>query len=95
MDQKLEIFQVSADWMFQMDCNDVVLFWRLQRVLSVTSNALRQQVTNNEGACLHEELLKRNTSQMSVVFLVQQHYDVSHYDYMYVKFHENEYYDIP
>ncbi|XP_064612015.1 dynamin-like 120 kDa protein, mitochondrial [Liolophura sinensis] len=32
-----------------LDCNDVVLFWRIQRMLQVTSNALRQQVMNNEA----------------------------------------------
>ncbi|XP_070183367.1 dynamin-like GTPase OPA1, mitochondrial isoform X3 [Littorina saxatilis] len=32
-----------------LDCHDVVLFWRLQRMLNVTSNALRQQVVNNEA----------------------------------------------
>nr|KAG5710097.1 hypothetical protein BaRGS_030173 [Batillaria attramentaria] len=31
-----------------LDCHDVVLFWRLQRMLHVTGNALRQQVVNNE-----------------------------------------------
>ena len=30
----------SAD----LDCNDVVLFWRIQQMLKVTANALRQQV---------------------------------------------------
>ena len=34
----------------QLECHDVVLFWRLQRMLQVTGNALRQQVINNEGA---------------------------------------------
>ena len=33
----------------QLECHDVVLFWRIQRMLQVTSNALRQQVMNNEG----------------------------------------------
>jgi len=28
----------------ELDCNDVVLFWRIQQMLKVTSNALRQQV---------------------------------------------------
>jgi optic atrophy protein 1 len=33
----------------QLNCNDVVLFWRIDRMLQVTANALRQQVMNNEG----------------------------------------------
>lgn len=32
-----------------MECNDVVLFWRIQRMLVITANTLRQQLTNNEG----------------------------------------------
>ncbi len=28
----------------EVDCNDVVLFWRIQQMLKVTANALRQQV---------------------------------------------------
>ena len=43
-------------WMWslcvQLECHDVVLFWRLQRMLQVTGNALRQQVVNNEGAAV-------------------------------------------
>ena len=33
----------------QLECNDVVLFWRIQRMLMITANTLRQQLTNNEG----------------------------------------------
>jgi optic atrophy protein 1 len=33
----------------QVECADVVLFWRIQQVLKVTANALRQQVMNREG----------------------------------------------
>ena len=33
----------------QLNCSDVVFFWRIERMLQVTSNALRQQVMNNEG----------------------------------------------
>jgi len=33
----------------QVDCADVVLFWRIQQMLKVTANALRQQVMNREG----------------------------------------------
>lgn len=34
---------------FQLECNDVVLFWRIQRMLVITANTLRQQLTNTEG----------------------------------------------
>ena len=38
------------DFFFQqLDCNDVVLFWRIQQMLKVTANALRQQIMNREG----------------------------------------------
>ncbi|XP_035828627.1 dynamin-like 120 kDa protein, mitochondrial isoform X2 [Aplysia californica] len=40
-----------------LNCNAVVLFWRLQRMLDVTSNALRQQVVNNEARRL-ERIIK-------------------------------------
>lgn len=36
-------------FMLQLDCSDVVLFWRIHRMLNITSNALRQQVMNREG----------------------------------------------
>lgn len=39
-----------------IDCNAVVLFWRIQRMLSITSNALRQQVMNNEAHRLEKEV---------------------------------------
>lgn len=41
--------------LFQLECNDVVLFWRIQRMLGITANTLRQQLTNTEGMC--EELV--------------------------------------
>lgn len=40
-----------------IECNDIVLFWRIQRMLQATSNALRQQVVNNEARRL-EKILK-------------------------------------
>ncbi|XP_074653841.1 dynamin-like GTPase OPA1, mitochondrial isoform X2 [Tubulanus polymorphus] len=40
-----------------MECNDVVLFWRIDRMLQITSNALRQQVINNEARRL-EKIIK-------------------------------------
>ncbi|XP_015676209.1 dynamin-like 120 kDa protein, mitochondrial, partial [Protobothrops mucrosquamatus] len=32
----------------ELECNDVVLFWRIQRMLSITANTLRQQLANTE-----------------------------------------------
>ncbi|KAK7155438.1 hypothetical protein R3I93_010162 [Phoxinus phoxinus] len=32
----------------ELECNDVVLFWRIQRMLAITGNTLRQQLTNTE-----------------------------------------------
>lgn len=34
------------------DCSDVVLFHRIQQMLKVTANALRQQIMNREGKCV-------------------------------------------
>jgi len=39
-----------------MECHDVVLFWRIERMLKVTSNALRQQVVNNEARRLERNI---------------------------------------
>lgn len=49
-------------WMYQqgiesdVECNDVVLFWRIQQMLRVTANALRQQVMNREARRLEKEI---------------------------------------
>ncbi|XP_015908038.1 dynamin-like GTPase OPA1, mitochondrial isoform X2 [Parasteatoda tepidariorum] len=40
----------------EMDCNDVVLFWRIQKMLQTTSNALRQQIMNAEARRLEKEI---------------------------------------
>ncbi|KAG8445131.1 hypothetical protein GDO86_010048 [Hymenochirus boettgeri] len=32
----------------ELECNDVVLFWRIQRMLGITANTLRQQLINTE-----------------------------------------------
>ena len=40
----------------QLSCDDVVLFWRIQRMLVTTANALRQQVMNTEGRRLEKEI---------------------------------------
>jgi optic atrophy protein 1 len=39
-----------------VDYNDVVLFWRLKKMLSITSNALRQQIINIEVRRLEREI---------------------------------------
>lgn len=41
---------------FQVSCSDVVLFWRIQQVIKVTGNALRQQVINREARRLDKEI---------------------------------------
>ncbi|XP_043257589.1 dynamin-like 120 kDa protein, mitochondrial isoform X3 [Colletes gigas] len=40
----------------EMECNDVVLFWRIQQMLKVTANALRQQIMNREARRLDKEI---------------------------------------
>ncbi|KAF2351314.1 hypothetical protein FHG87_017933 [Trinorchestia longiramus] len=39
-----------------VDCNDVVLFWRIHQMVRVTANALRQQVMNREARRLEREI---------------------------------------
>jgi optic atrophy protein 1 len=39
----------------KLNCDDVVLFWRVQRMIQATSNALRQQVMNSEAGRLEKE----------------------------------------
>ena len=39
-----------------INCSDVVLFWRIQKMLAATANALRQQVMNTEGRRLEKEI---------------------------------------
>uniref|UniRef100_A0A803Y0G9 Dynamin-like GTPase OPA1, mitochondrial n=1 Tax=Meleagris gallopavo TaxID=9103 RepID=A0A803Y0G9_MELGA len=41
----------------ELECNDIVLFWRIQRMLAITANTLRQQLTNTEGKA-HSELFE-------------------------------------
>merc|ERR1711913_141936 len=49
-------------WMYkqgvesELECGDVVLFWRIQQMLRVTANALRQQVMNREARRLEREI---------------------------------------
>ncbi|XP_008557012.1 dynamin-like 120 kDa protein, mitochondrial isoform X1 [Microplitis demolitor] len=40
----------------ETECNDVVLFWRIQQMLKVTSKALRQQIMNREARRLDKEI---------------------------------------
>lgn len=37
-----------------IECSDVILFHRIQQMMKVTSNALRQQITNREGVCMKQ-----------------------------------------
>jgi len=49
-------FMYSKGIESDLDCNDVVLFWRIQQMLKVTANALRQQVMNREARRLEREI---------------------------------------
>ncbi|KAG1667384.1 Dynamin-like protein, mitochondrial [Nymphon striatum] len=40
----------------ELDCNAVVLFWRIQRMIHITANTLRQQVMNREARRLEKEI---------------------------------------
>ncbi|CAG5104082.1 Similar to OPA1: Dynamin-like 120 kDa protein [Cotesia congregata] len=40
----------------ETECNDIVLFWRIQQMLKVTSKALRQQIMNREARRLDKEI---------------------------------------
>ncbi|KAK3733133.1 hypothetical protein QZH41_012968, partial [Actinostola sp. cb2023] len=40
----------------ELQCNDIVLFWRIQKMLQTTSNALRQQIMNQEARRLEKEV---------------------------------------
>lgn len=39
-----------------INCSDIVLFWRIQQVIKVTANALRQQIINREARRLDKEI---------------------------------------
>jgi hypothetical protein len=38
----------------QVDCHEVVFFWRLKRMIEITSNAIRQQISNIESKILYK-----------------------------------------
>jgi hypothetical protein len=40
----------------QINCSDIVLFWRIQQVIKVTANALRQQIVNREARRVDKEI---------------------------------------
>lgn len=40
----------------EVNCSDIVLFWRIQQVIKVTANALRQQIINREARRLDKEI---------------------------------------
>uniref|UniRef100_A0A8D8XX81 Dynamin-like GTPase OPA1, mitochondrial n=2 Tax=Cacopsylla melanoneura TaxID=428564 RepID=A0A8D8XX81_9HEMI len=49
-------FYMYSQMRDSQDCCDVVLFWRIQQMLKVTSNALRQQIMNREARRLDKEI---------------------------------------
>ena len=53
---KREFYMYSQGMESEVNCNDVILFWRLQRMIAATSNALRQQVMNIESRRLEKEI---------------------------------------
>ncbi|CAB4069726.1 OPA1 [Lepeophtheirus salmonis] len=48
-DCKKGFFAYSKGISTEYDCSDVVLFWRVQQMLKITANNLRQQVINRES----------------------------------------------
>ncbi|XP_077301417.1 opa1 mitochondrial dynamin like GTPase isoform X2 [Arctopsyche grandis] len=47
---------VQSGMDIEMDCSDVILFWRIRKMMKMTANALRQQITNREARRLDKEL---------------------------------------
>jgi optic atrophy protein 1 len=50
------IFKINNFLILQINCADVVLFWRIQQVIKVTANALRQQIVNREARRVDKEI---------------------------------------
>lgn len=60
------VFNFASDLncsLLQLECNDVVLFWRIQRMLAITANTLRQQLTNTEGKVIPKTQIELETSE--------------------------------
>lgn len=53
---KREFYMYSQGMESEVNCNDVILFFRLQRMMASTANALRQQVMNIESRRLEKEI---------------------------------------
>jgi hypothetical protein len=53
----------------KINCSDVVLFWRIQQVIKVTSNALRQQIVNREARRVDKEIKEVLGRKFSMIFL--------------------------
>lgn len=49
-------YQRNLDDDSGVDCHDVVLFWRIHRMVQLTSNVLRQQIMNTEARRLEKEV---------------------------------------
>ena len=46
----------------ECDCNDVVLFWRIQQMMKATANTLRQQIINREARRLEKRVKEVGTA---------------------------------
>ena len=51
----VELFEFEM-LLFKVDCHDIVLFWRVKRMLEITCNSLRQQIINIEVRRLEREV---------------------------------------
>ncbi|XP_076180783.1 opa1 mitochondrial dynamin like GTPase isoform X3 [Ptiloglossa arizonensis] len=55
-DCKKGYYLYDAGHEIEAECHDIVLFWRIQQMLKVTANALRQQIMNREARRLDNEI---------------------------------------
>eukprot|EP00096_Caligus_rogercresseyi_P008545 TRINITY_DN2751_c0_g1_i4.p1 TRINITY_DN2751_c0_g1~~TRINITY_DN2751_c0_g1_i4.p1 ORF type:complete len:737 (+),score=240.97 TRINITY_DN2751_c0_g1_i4:254-2212(+) len=55
-DCKKGFFAYSKGISTDYDCSDIVLFWRVQQMLKITANSLRQQVINRESKRFEKEI---------------------------------------